>query len=257
MMPLQEIEGFTWPGIEFGVPPSPKHSFYEVSLNGNMHAKELSFPPLHLPNCNGRPRTLLMRLAPAQYIDALRLGDLERFNEIEAESGDWWFPTLDRGAGAALHFAADHGQVRRSTAHDGLIGGCDRRDVLPYGLTDWNKEVSIGDASTGMIQQCRRHLCVPPHNQKRQNFKPADLFAQLDAARMLLERRQARVNQADARWGWTPLHRAARVAHYGHAPGLDLFELLLRHGADASLKTLEGAAHPTTVRAPDSDQTTR
>ena len=30
---------------------------------------------------------------------------------IEEESGDWWFPTLDRGAGAALHVAAEHGQV--------------------------------------------------------------------------------------------------------------------------------------------------
>lgn len=46
-----------------------------------------------------------------QYVDALRLGDLARFKEIEVESRDWWFPTLDRGAGAALHFAADHGQV--------------------------------------------------------------------------------------------------------------------------------------------------
>ncbi len=46
-----------------------------------------------------------------QYIDALRLGDLEQFREIEEVCGDWWFPTLDRGAGAALHFAAEHGQV--------------------------------------------------------------------------------------------------------------------------------------------------
>lgn len=53
-----------------------------------------------------------------QYIDALRLGDLRRFREIEEVSRDWWFPTLDRGAGAALHFAADHGQVtcQRDTA---------------------------------------------------------------------------------------------------------------------------------------------
>ena len=26
----QEIEGFTWPGIEYGAPPSSKFSFYEV-----------------------------------------------------------------------------------------------------------------------------------------------------------------------------------------------------------------------------------
>ena len=48
----------------------------------------------------------------AQYIDALRLGHLDHFEEIEEDSGDWWFPTMDRGAGAALHFAAEHGQVR-------------------------------------------------------------------------------------------------------------------------------------------------
>ena len=30
---------------------------------------------------------------------------------IEEESGDWWSPTMDRGAGACLHFAAEHGQV--------------------------------------------------------------------------------------------------------------------------------------------------
>jgi hypothetical protein len=51
-------------------------------------------------------RTLL-----TQYVDALRLGDVARFKDIEAESRDWWFASLDRGAGAALHFAADHGQV--------------------------------------------------------------------------------------------------------------------------------------------------
>ena len=48
----------------------------------------------------------------AQYVDALRLGNLAAFLEVEAESGDWWHPLLDRGAGAALHFAVDHGQAR-------------------------------------------------------------------------------------------------------------------------------------------------
>jgi hypothetical protein len=50
-----------------------------------------------------------------QYIDSLRLGDLRLFKEIERESGDWWFPTLDRGSGACLHFAVDHGQVTLSS----------------------------------------------------------------------------------------------------------------------------------------------
>ncbi|KAK9916185.1 hypothetical protein WJX75_009780 [Coccomyxa subellipsoidea] len=71
---LKSIGGFTWPGIEYGEPPRFKYSFFE-------------------------------------YIDALRFGKLDRFREIEVESGDWWFPTLDRGAGAALHFAAECGQL--------------------------------------------------------------------------------------------------------------------------------------------------
>lgn len=52
-----------------------------------------------------------MRPSLMQYVDALRLGDIDLFKEIEDESGDWWFATLDRGAGALLHFAAEHGQV--------------------------------------------------------------------------------------------------------------------------------------------------
>jgi hypothetical protein len=47
-------------------------------------------------------------------VDAVRHGDLAEFKRIEASSGDWWFPTLDRGAGAALHFAVDHAQARQA-----------------------------------------------------------------------------------------------------------------------------------------------
>ena len=47
-------------------------------------------------------------------MDAIRHGDLEEFKRIEAASGDWWFPTLDRGAGAALHIAVDHAQARQA-----------------------------------------------------------------------------------------------------------------------------------------------
>ena len=54
---------------------------------------------------------LQMGAVLVQYIDALRLGHLDHFEEIEEDSGDWWSPTMDRGAGAALHFAAEHGQV--------------------------------------------------------------------------------------------------------------------------------------------------
>ena len=52
-------------------------------------------------------------------MDAIRRGDLDTFRDIEAACGDWWFPTLDRGAGAALHIAVDHGQARER-AHSAL-----------------------------------------------------------------------------------------------------------------------------------------
>ena len=47
-------------------------------------------------------------------MDALRAGDLAAFQEIEAASAAWWNVDLDRGAGAALHFAVDAGQVHTS-----------------------------------------------------------------------------------------------------------------------------------------------
>lgn len=34
-----------------------------------------------------------------------------RFHIIQKECEGWWFPTLDRGAGSLLHFAADHGRL--------------------------------------------------------------------------------------------------------------------------------------------------
>ena len=54
---------------------------------------------------------LRRQLGWVQYVDALRAGDLELFQSIEEACSDWWHVGLDRGAGAALHFAADHGQV--------------------------------------------------------------------------------------------------------------------------------------------------
>uniref|UniRef100_A0A7S0RHN8 Uncharacterized protein n=1 Tax=Pyramimonas obovata TaxID=1411642 RepID=A0A7S0RHN8_9CHLO len=71
---IKGILGRTWPGIEYGEPPRPKYSFF-------------------------------------QYIDAARLGNRQSFETIQEADRDWWFPNLDRGAGAALHFAVDHGQL--------------------------------------------------------------------------------------------------------------------------------------------------
>lgn len=133
--PAQAICGYTWPGIEHGEPPSCPYTFFE-------------------------------------YADAARFGDLGRLRAIEAACAGWWHPTLDRGAGALLHIAADHGQ--------------------------------------------------------------------LALARHLVEVRRVPVNQRDAISGWTPLHRAARVAHYRHAPCMATFEYLLSAGADAALLTRDG-----------------
>jgi len=55
--------------------------------------------------------------------------------------------------------------------------------------------------------------------------------------KFLVEKRGVEVNQRDMSRGWTPLHRCARVAHYRHAPFLQIFEYLLSVGGDPSLIT--------------------
>jgi hypothetical protein len=56
----------------------------------------------------------------------------------------------------------------------------------------------------------------------------------LAAVKFLIGARGAAVNGRDTRphGGWTPLHRAAVVAHHTHVPGLAVFEALLAAGAD-------------------------
>lgn len=115
------------------------------------------------------PPAPLCYFFPIQYVDAIRFGDLTSFLRIEAACKAWWTPTMDRGAGALLHFAVEHGR--------------------------------------------------------------------LQLVKFLLEERGVPVNQRCIRTGWTPLHRCAHVAHYRHAPFLEIFEHLLRAGADASFKT--------------------
>ncbi len=63
-----------------------------------------------------------------------------------------------------------------------------------------------------------------------------------------MEQRGAEVNQRDSSKGWTPLHRAARMAHHTHVPYLAVFEYLLTKGADASLLTTVGLPDHTTAR---------
>ena len=54
--------------------------------------------------------------ASAQYIDAVRSGDIERFKCVEKQCAGRYSPTLDRGEGAALHFAVDAGQLNMARA---------------------------------------------------------------------------------------------------------------------------------------------
>ena len=58
-----------------------------------------------------------------QFIDAVRAGDLHAFCEIERDCSEWWNVSIDRGAGAALHFAVDAGQVQNGSCLSGLMQG--------------------------------------------------------------------------------------------------------------------------------------
>lgn len=120
-------------------------------------------------------------------MNALKRGDIARFKDIEATDGDWWFVRLDRGAGAALHFAVAAGQ--------------------------------------------------------------------LEAVEFLIREREAPVNQQSRSNGHTPLHVCARLVHERKKPYLEIYDLLLRHGADPTILTDEceddlirgGVAEPRSV----------
>lgn len=110
---VQAICGFTWPGIEFGEPPSCPYTFFEVrnhTADAVQHVVRLNF---YIPNelvvnisLKCFPKYIIL-----QYVDAIRFGDLPAFLKIESACQAWWSPTLDRGAGPLLHFAVDHGQL--------------------------------------------------------------------------------------------------------------------------------------------------
>ena len=124
-----------------------------------------------VPTSPTLPRGPAPWLYCVQYVDALRFGDIPRFKQIEAACEGWWFPTLDRGAGALLHLVVDHGQ--------------------------------------------------------------------LAAVKFLIEQRGVEVNQRDATHGWTPLHRCARVAHYRHAPFLQVTSRAVPHHVSCSTTVSE------------------
>ena len=74
---------------------------------------------------------------------------------------------------------------------------------------------------------------------------------QFDMVKFLIDQRGVPVNQRCRATGWTPLHRCAFIAHYKHAPFLQIFEYLLSHGADPELKTLGDRHRPQPATALD------
>ena len=89
------------------------------------------------------------------------------------------------------------------------------------------------------------HLPTRARTHARRGAGAALHFAvaagQLAAVEFLIEERDAPVNQQSRSNGETPLHVCARCAHDRQRPFLEIYELLLRHGADPALLTDECA----------------
>ena len=82
-----------------------------------------------------------------QYVDALRLGDVAAFRRLEPACEGWYSPGLDRGAGAALHFAVDHGRLEavkflvRGFGGRRAVAGCGGRWYDAAGWAVGNKRL--------------------------------------------------------------------------------------------------------------------
>ena len=133
----------------------PRAGLRALFLRGAARARRRG--PLRLPG--------LTRRAAAQYVDAIRHGDLDEFKRIEAASGDWWFPTLDRGAGAALHIAVDHAQARQAAPH--CCAACAHAwraqiEAVRFLLDERGAEVNQQDRELGWTPLHRAaRMCVP------------------------------------------------------------------------------------------------
>ena len=197
----QSIFGWTWPGIEWGEAPGPRHTYYEVREKSKERERErkerreavtffLSFQfffSLSLSLRRRRRRSafalfsgfllLLLLLPPPpptnhQYLQSLRDDDLGLFSRIQAADRAWWHPLTDRGGtGCSLHAAA---------------GACASRSV-----------------------------------------------------RFLVEVKKVPVNARARSDGATPLHRAAAAAHHARTDprAMEVIEYLLSKGADPEART--------------------
>ena len=84
-------------------------------------------------------------------------------------------------------------------------------------------------------------------SQMCQAISIGHLYLQMECVRWLVEERGSCVNQCDRKRGWTPLHRAARMAHHTQAPYLAICKYLLQKGADATIRTKPGWSPDGTV----------
>lgn len=127
---------------------------------------------------------------PISFYSAVRLGDPEQLATVM--KADPYFITQDNGAGAPLHFATTYKQIDMVRLFE-----------LPASAQHCLKAICKKDLSQTTIRPTLAHLNLQVHHL-------LDLGAE--------------INQRDDK-GWTPLHRAAYLAHYeGY---LEIYEYLL------------------------------
>jgi len=102
---------------------------YGLPANGHLPAALLARSEAGRVDSAEPPRAGIGRALPpcspitfAQYCATVENGDIGAFLEAEALCAAWWTPLLDRGAGALLHIAADHGQLEMCAARRGARG---------------------------------------------------------------------------------------------------------------------------------------
>lgn len=140
---------------------------------------------------------------PIAFYSAVRLGDPEQLAKIM--DTDPYFITQDNGAGAPVHFATTYKQL----------------DMVSVSLGRW---LAIALTDVGALRDTPWLF--------RSSRASVVFWMQLHH----LLNNGAEVNQRDEK-GFTPLHRAAYLAHYDGY--MEIYEYLLSRGADPSLLTEE------------------
>jgi len=182
------------------------------------------------------------RHPPIAFYAAVRLGDAECLEAIMR--CDAYFVTQDNGSGAPLHFAVTYnrldmvcgaGRQLRAAAAGAAIAAVTRRRTraarrrAPF-LRDFSGPVPAWPARRASRALRNAH---PSSSHRAGHLSPP---GSPTAQCHHLLNNGAEVNQRDAK-GFTPLHRAAHLAHLdGYA---ELYEFLLSRGADPTIVSEE------------------